>query len=137
MATSASLVAQSWGFLIGAVLPIKMAVFIGPILAVLFSVFGMLTRYSEITPLFRWMWHISYFRAGFHSIINTVYGYDRTFLKCPEDELYCHFKNPKLVFKEMMVEDLDMEGNIWLLGSMFFTIHILTIIVLWLKLNKR
>jgi len=59
-------------------------VFLGPILAVMFSVFGFCTRYIDITPLFRWMWHLSYFRAGFHGALNAIYGMDRPFLECPE-----------------------------------------------------
>uniref|UniRef100_T1GBG4 ABC-2 type transporter domain-containing protein n=1 Tax=Megaselia scalaris TaxID=36166 RepID=T1GBG4_MEGSC len=91
----ATLAAQAWGFFVGATMPMKIAVFIGPILAVLFSVFGFCTRYIDITIMFRWMWHISYFRSGFHAILNSVYGDNRPFLDCPESAIYCHFKSPR------------------------------------------
>ncbi|XP_037042719.1 ATP-binding cassette sub-family G member 1 [Bradysia coprophila] len=132
--------AQSWGFFIGATLPVKLAVFIGPILAVLFSVFGFCTRYIDITAMFSWMWHISYFRAGFHGIINTVYGMNRPYLPCPENAPfhYCHFKNPKLFLEEMLIPpEVTLTDNVVLMSSVFFTLHILTVIALWLKLNRR
>ena len=117
-----------------------MAVFIGPILAVLFSVFGFCTRYIDITAIFSWMWHISFFRAGFHGIINTVYGMGRPYLNCPESTPYnyCHFKNPKIFLDEMLIPaEVNLIDNVVLMSSVFFTLHILTVIALWLKLNRR
>nr|XP_029719908.1 ATP-binding cassette sub-family G member 1-like [Aedes albopictus] len=132
-----SISAQAWGFFIGASLSIKLAVFIGPILAVLFSVFGFCTRYVDITPLFQWMWHISYYRASFHGILNSVYGMNRDDLFCPETQIYCHFKNPVLFQKDMDIEHVDMEKNFVLIVSIVITMYIGTLFVLWYKLNKR
>ncbi|XP_065078443.1 ATP-binding cassette sub-family G member 1 isoform X2 [Ochlerotatus camptorhynchus] len=132
-----SISAQAWGFFIGATLSIKLAVFIGPILAVLFSVFGFCTRYVDITPLFQWMWHISYYRASFHGILNSVYGMNRDDLYCPETQIYCHFKNPVLFQKDMDIEHVDMEKNFILIVSIVITMYIGTLFVLWYKLNKR
>ena len=114
-----------------------MAVFIGPILAVLFSVFGFCTKYADITPVFKWMWHISYVRASFHGMLNTAYGMKRPDLFCPESEMYCHFKNPVLVLKDMDVEHVDMMDNLILIIGIMFVIYISTVIVLWYKLNRR
>ncbi|CAD7079303.1 unnamed protein product [Hermetia illucens] len=137
MGILATLSAQAWGFFVGATLPVRIAVFVGPILAVLFSVFGFCTRYVDITPLFRWMWHISYFRAGFHGVINAIYGMDRPFLICPEKEMYCHFRSPKVFLREMMISDLSMSDSIWLMSVVIIIMHILTVSTLWYKLNKR
>lgn len=121
-------------------LSFQLAVFIGPILAVVFSIFGFCTRYIDITPMLSWMWYISYFRAAFHGIINTVYGMNRPYLECPENTVltYCHFKNPKIFLNDMLIPDqTDLVDNIVLMCSVIFTMHLLTAIVLWLKLNKR
>ncbi|KAH8307859.1 hypothetical protein KR059_001045 [Drosophila kikkawai] len=133
----ASLSAQAWGFFVGATLPTKLAVFLGPILAVMFSVFGFCTRYIDITPLFRWMWHLSYFRAGFHGALNAIYGMDRPFLECPKDTMYCHFRSPKVFLKYMMISDVHMSDCLLLMGAVIGVMHVLTIITLWHKLNKR
>uniref|UniRef100_A0A182J0J7 Uncharacterized protein n=1 Tax=Anopheles atroparvus TaxID=41427 RepID=A0A182J0J7_ANOAO len=132
-----SICAQSWGFFVGATLSVKLAVFIGPILAVLFSVFGFCTRYVDITPVFKWMWHISYYRASFHGILNSVYGMNREDLHCPETQIYCHFKNPVLFQKDMDIEHVDMQSNLVLITLIIVTMYISTVFVLWYKLNKR
>ncbi|XP_039308326.1 ATP-binding cassette sub-family G member 1 isoform X2 [Solenopsis invicta] len=130
-----SLTAQAWGFFISAITPIKIAVFIGPITAVLFSPFGFCTRYIDTPHLLRWMFHISYFRAGFHSIIYTVYGYDRKDLKC--DKLYCHFKRPIIFLREMDIVNVNVVNNLALILGIFVLMHFLTISALWCKLNRR
>lgn len=134
-----TLAAQAWGFFIGTTMPIKLAVFIGPILAVLFSVFGFCTRYADITPMFKWMWHISYFRAGFHGVIDTVYGMNRSDLHCPPGTRYeyCHFRKPKVFLKEVSISELDTDNNIYLLAGVIITLHLATLLRLWFKLNKR
>ncbi|XP_067625363.1 ABC transporter G family member 18 [Eurosta solidaginis] len=137
LAILATLSAQSWGFFVGATLPTKLAVFLGPILAVLFSVFGFCTRYIDITPIFRWMWHISYFRAGFHGALNAIYGLDRSFLTCPETAMYCHFRSPKVFLNYMMISDVNMADCVTLMIVVIAVMHALTLITLWHKLNKR
>ncbi|KAH8263218.1 hypothetical protein KR044_006212 [Drosophila immigrans] len=158
LAIMATLSAQAWGFFVGATLPTKvlhlhhaiphkslitisiflqLAVFLGPILAVMFSVFGFCTRYIDITPLFRWMWHLSYFRAGFHGALNAIYGMDRQFLDCPDSVIYCHFRSPKVFLKYMMISDVHMSDCLLLMGIVIGVMHLLTVITLWRKLNKR
>ncbi|KAM7353329.1 ATP-binding cassette sub-family G member 1 [Cochliomyia hominivorax] len=133
----ATLSAQAWGFFVGATLPTKLAVFLGPILAVMFSVFGFCSRYIDITPIFRWMWHISYFRVGFHGALNSIYGLERPFLPCPENTMYCHFRSPKVFLNYMMISDVNMVHSVIMMVSIIGVMHILTIIRLWHKLNKR
>lgn len=137
LAIMATLSAQAWGFFVGATLPTKLAVFLGPILAVLFSVFGFCTRYIDITPMFRWMWHLSYFRAGFHGALNAFYGMDRPFLDCPENVMYCHFRSPKVFLKYMMISDVHMSDCVILMAIVIGVMNLLTVITLWRKLNKR
>lgn len=86
------------------------------------------------------MWHFSYFRAAFHGILNTVYGMDRPYLECPETATlnYCHFRDPKIFLTDMLIPTQpNLHENMVLMGSVIFTMHVLTVLVLWLKLNKR
>lgn len=132
---AASLTAQAWGFFIGATTPVKIAVFAGPILAVLFSVFGFCIRYMDTPLAFRWMFHISYFRASFHSLLHTVYGFDRMDLKC--DDFYCHYKKPTQFLKEMDIADTSVIDNLILIVGIGVLMHLLTASALWCKLNRR
>ncbi|RLU19118.1 hypothetical protein DMN91_009476 [Ooceraea biroi] len=132
---AASLTAQAWGFFLGATTPVKLAVFIGPILAALFSVFGFMVRYTDTPYMFRWMFHLSYFRAGFHSVLYTMYGFNRKELKC--DDLYCHFKKPTKFLQEMDIVDINMVNNLILILGFGVLMHLLTASALWCKLNRR
>ncbi|CAL7935402.1 unnamed protein product [Xylocopa violacea] len=134
-AISASLTAQAWGFFIGATTPVRIAVFAGPIIAVLFSVFGFCIRYMDTPIMFRWMFHISYFRAGFHSLLHTVYGFGRLDLKC--DDFYCHYKKPTQFLKEMDIVDTSVANNLILILGIGVLMHLLTASALWCKLNRR
>lgn len=89
--------------------------------------------------MFQWMWHISYFRAGFHGVIDTVYGMNRSDLWCPPDTQfkYCHFRNPKVFLREVSINELDSFNNIYLMSGVIILMHMLTLFTLWFKLNKR
>ncbi|XP_006624640.1 ATP-binding cassette sub-family G member 1-like [Apis dorsata] len=132
---AASLTAQAWGFFIGATTPVNIAVFAGPIIAVLFSVFGFCIRYIDTPQMFRWMFYISYFRASFHSLLHTVYGFDRMDLKC--DDFYCHYKKPTQFLKEMEIADTSVANNLILILGIGVLMHLLTASALWCKLNRR
>ncbi|XP_015178165.1 PREDICTED: ATP-binding cassette sub-family G member 1 isoform X2 [Polistes dominula] len=132
---SATLTAQAWGFFIGATTPVKIAVFLGPIIAVLFSVFGFCATYMDTPRAFRWIFHISYFRASFHSLIYTVYGYDRMDLVC--DDFYCHYKKPTKFLNELEINDTNVINNLILIIGIGVLMHLLTASALWCKLNRR
>lgn len=83
------------------------------------------------------MFHISYYRAGFHGVVYGMYGYNRTDLECPEELLYCHYKHPTKILREMGITDVDIASNIILIVAMSIFMHGLTYISLWFKLNKR
>lgn len=130
-----SLCAQAWGYFIGSTTPTKIAVFIGPVLACLFSVFGFCLALSDTPYPFRWLHHISYFRAGFHVAVHSVYGFNRTRIPC--SKMYCHYITPKTFLKEMDMENIDVGGNMALVLSTTVLMHLLTCAALWYRLNKR
>lgn len=132
---AASLTAQAWGFFIGATTPVRIAVFAGPIIAVLFSVFGFCIRYMDTPAGFRWIFHVSYFRAGFHSLLYTVYGSGRTDLKC--DDIFCQYRKPNTFLREMEINDTNVVNNLVLIVGIGVLMHLLTASALWCKLNRR
>uniref|UniRef100_A0A1A9WZY2 ABC transporter domain-containing protein n=1 Tax=Glossina brevipalpis TaxID=37001 RepID=A0A1A9WZY2_9MUSC len=132
-----SITAQAYGFFFGANFPTKLAIFLGPVWGCVLSVFGFCSGYLDITPLFRWMWHISFMRAGLHGILNTLYGMNRKPLDCPENMMYCHFHKPKYFLKFMKVDDVNMFDSFTTLFVSSGIVYLLTLIILWYKLNKR
>lgn len=135
--TSSTLCAQSWGYFFGASIPMKIAVFLGPVVACTFSIFGFCITYLN-TPFFlRWMYFISYYRAGFHGIVYSIYGLQRKYLPCPDEELYCHYSNPKIFLQEMDIVDVDLVTNLIVIVAIWCVMHAATYLSLWLKLTKR
>lgn len=132
-----TLCAQSWGYFIGATTPVKVAVFVGPVVAVFFSVFGFCISLPDTPSYFRWLYHLSYYRAGFHGIVVAVYGLNRQDLLCPEDMLYCHYAVPSKFLKEMGIVNVDLSLNASLIVTIAIVMYLLTFGALWLKLNKR
>lgn len=130
-----SLCGQAWGYFIGSTTPTKIAVFLGPVVACLFSVFGFCLALSDTPYPFRWLHHISYFRAGFHVAVHSVYGFNRTKIHCNKE--YCHYITPSKFLKEMDMADVDIGGNMALVISITILMHILTCTALWYRLNKR
>lgn len=43
--------------------------------------------------------YMSYIRYGLEALITAIYGYGRTRLPCPPEEVYCHFSSPKEVIR--------------------------------------
>lgn len=83
------------------------------------------------------MYHISYFRAGFHGLTYSIYGLNRGNLHCPEDLLYCHYSEPSKFLKEMEIVDIDILSNVSVIIIISALMHIATYLSLWVKLNKR
>lgn len=140
LSIAASLTAQAWGFFIGATTPVRIAVFAGPIIAVLFSVFGFCIRYMDTPAAFRWLFHISYFRAGFHSLLVSIYGFNRKDLKCEDTKeiiAYCHYKKGQKFLSDMEIADTNVVNNLVLIIGIGVLMHLLTASALWCKLNRR
>lgn len=115
----------------------QIAVFTGPVIAVLFSVFGFCIRYMDTPAGFRWIFHISYFRAGFHSLLYTVYGFGRDKLTCGDNDQYCHYAQPVKFLKEMEIDQTNVINNLVLIIGVGVLMHLLTASALWCKLNRR
>uniref|UniRef100_A0A8D8VLW2 ATP-binding cassette sub-family G member 1 n=2 Tax=Cacopsylla melanoneura TaxID=428564 RepID=A0A8D8VLW2_9HEMI len=136
LGTLSSLMAQSTGFLFGATLPVTIAVFLGPVLMVLFSVFGFAIRFNDIPRFFLPIHYFSFIRATFQSLIYSMYGYDRGLLPC-ETEVYCHFRNPVTFLTEMEFLDIDVWSEVAYVLCLLGCVHLITALVVWRRLNKR
>lgn len=111
--------------------------FLGPVLACLFSVFGFCIKYEDTPNFFKWLYHISYFRAGFHGITYSMYGLNRSELYCPDVELYCHYTDPSKFLREMGIIDINIFSNVTIIIFICCILHCATYLSLWVRLNKR
>lgn len=117
------------------ILVLQIAVFVGPVLACCFSIFGFCLRYLDTPFFFRWLFYISYFRAAFHGVVLSIYGFNRDDLLCPD--LYCHYKDPVKFLKEMDIVNVDLMSNVIVMVFIWSLMHAATYLTLWIKLHKR
>jgi hypothetical protein len=113
----------------------QIAVFLSPVIAVLLSTFGFNIFYHDIPECFLWLYHISYFRAAFHSLVVSMYGQNRTHLPC--EQLYCHYKYPDKFLYEMDIRDVDISENTIFVGSVGLLMHVCTVAAIWIRVNRR
>jgi len=110
-------------------------VFLSPVLAVVLSTFGFNIFYHDIPEWFIWLYHISYFRASFHSLVVAMYGHNRTSLPC--EQLYCHYKYPEKFLYEMDIIGVDISENTIFVSSVGLLMHLCTAIAIWIRINRR
>ncbi|KAG5883528.1 hypothetical protein JTB14_019295 [Gonioctena quinquepunctata] len=135
--TACSLCAQSMGYFIGATTPVKVAVFIAPVIACFLSVFGFCIRSFDTPIEFKWIFTLSYYRAAFQSLVFSMYGINRQKLTCSDESEYCHYAEPMKFLNEMDIVDIDLVSNFSLIVLIWCLMHAATYLTLWIKLNKR
>lgn len=135
VSTVTSLTAQSTGFLIGATVPVSIAVFVGPVLMVLFSVFGFAIRLADVTIMFKWLHYFSFIRASYQSLLYCVYGMNRSPLKC--DQQFCQFRYSETWVKEMDIHDFDISVEFLYICFTCCLVYLIMSFCIWMRLNRR
>ncbi|XP_049939492.1 ATP-binding cassette sub-family G member 1-like [Schistocerca serialis cubense] len=133
----ASLAAQGSGFVIGALTPTKVAVFLGPVLLVLISMFGFNIFHKDIPSSLEFMFYISYFRAAFQGIITVTLADGRDELPCPEDVLYCHYRYTKKFLTEVDILNVDVMGNLYMILGVAVMMYVGAFLSVWYKVARR
>lgn len=87
----------------------------GPAISVplmLLAVYG-LGNGTANTPIYmKLLMYLSYLRYGLEAFIITIYGGDREDMKCPEDEIYCHYNKPKVIIQIAGMEHASLWVNV-------------------------
>jgi len=66
-----------------------------------------------------------------------LYNYGRKPLDCPPDELYCHFRQPEKLLKEIDVVHVNMYGNCAYIIILGVVVHLITYSFIYKRVNKR
>ncbi|KAH8279564.1 hypothetical protein KR018_001731 [Drosophila ironensis] len=123
-----ALTSDSFGLLISSRLSLVNAMFMGPVLAVpliLLSIHGIgYGRGGYISPLMRFLMHLSYLRHGMEGLVAALYDYGRGDTICEETEIFCSFKKSKVLLAFLGFEDMHFTFSLCcLLGFyIFFTV---------------
>ncbi|KAG8303008.1 hypothetical protein J6590_108194 [Homalodisca vitripennis] len=97
-------IAQSIGFMVGAIFSIVNGTFVGPVLVVpmmMFSGFGV--RITDIPSYLQWGTTFSYLRYSLEGYVAAIYE-NRTTLPC-DHKLYCHYRYPRKFLEDVAMPD--------------------------------
>ncbi|XP_043796320.1 ATP-binding cassette sub-family G member 4-like [Apis laboriosa] len=136
MCFAVSIVAQTFGLLIGTGMKVQHGMIFGPLTILPFLIFsGFFVQFRDAHPYLRWLFHLSFLKYGFEGVMIAIYGYDRPKLSC--SDVYCHFAIP-----ETLLNAVDMkQANYWfcliVLVALYVMLDIGTYTLLKLKLEKR
>ncbi|RZF45328.1 hypothetical protein LSTR_LSTR010415 [Laodelphax striatellus] len=99
-------VAEGWGLAIGSVFNVTNGSAVGPMTIAPFLGFAIygFDFARDIPAWFMPILKLSFLRSGVIALIIVVFGMNRGFLDC-NHEMYCHFKNPRII-----IYYLDIEG---------------------------
>lgn len=113
------------------------AMFMGPVLAVpliLLSIYGIgYGRGSYISPLMRFLMHLSYLRHGMEGLVAALYDYGRGDTICEDTEIFCSFKKSKVLLAFLGFEQMHYAWSLCcLLGF-----YVLFTVAAYLMIRQR
>ena len=117
--------------------------FVGPVVAVpimLLAVYGIGGNgKSNIPVLIRLMMSMSYLRYGLEGIVESIYGFDRRDMICPDTEFFCPYKSPKFLLFVMGMDDINYFVSIFALIAFYLSFNTIAFFMIRhrLSLNSR
>lgn len=87
-------------------------IFMGPAISVplmLLAVYGLGDGAPQVPLYMKLFMYLSYLRYGLEGLVLTLYGGNRANMVCPEEEVYCHYRNPKTIIQIAGME----HANFW------------------------
>ncbi|KAH8244569.1 hypothetical protein KR038_002431, partial [Drosophila bunnanda] len=135
-----ALTSDSFGLLISSRLSLVNAMFMGPVLAVpliLLSIHGIgYGRGSYVSPLMRYIMHLSYLRHGMEGLVAALYDYGRADTICEDPEIFCTFKKSKVLLAFLGFEDMHYVWSLSCLIGFYLLFTIAAYIMIRQRLKK-
>ncbi|CAK1600844.1 unnamed protein product [Parnassius mnemosyne] len=129
-----TILAQTFGLVIGAACGIKLGMFVIPAANIPMLMFsGFFIPYHEMPNYLRPLATISYFRYAFDGFLLTVYGFERPNLTC--HTTYCFFRNP-VKYLDYLGLSQNFNNDIIILFVWIIALEISLICVLRYKVYK-
>ncbi|XP_063985071.1 ATP-binding cassette sub-family G member 4-like [Diachasmimorpha longicaudata] len=113
-----TILADSFGLLLGTTLNPVDGTFLGAITSCMLMLFAGFFVFFKHMPVFMYyVSYLSYMRYSLETLVQAVYGYNREKLPCPEDKLYCHYRTPKTILDEVGMIDINLWMNVGILAA--------------------
>ncbi|XP_015110805.1 ATP-binding cassette sub-family G member 4 [Diachasma alloeum] len=117
-ATSTTIISESFGLLLGTTLNPINGTFLGAIACCMLLLFaGFFVFFKHMPAFMYYVTYLSYMRYALEALVQSIYGYDREKLPCPEEELYCHYRAPRTILEELDMKDVNFWLNIGILAA--------------------
>jgi len=95
------------------------------------------TQGTDIPVLIRIAMYFSYLRYGMEGLILSIYGNNRPILPCPEEEVICPFRDPKLLIMFMGMENVKFWIDVVALVVCFFAFRLASFYLLRQRLRPN
>ncbi|XP_052838117.1 ATP-binding cassette subfamily G member 4 isoform X2 [Drosophila gunungcola] len=135
-----ALTSDSFGLLISSRLSLVNAMFMGPVVAVpliLLSIHGIgYGRGTYISPLMRFLMHLSFLRHSMEGLVASLYDYGRADTICEDTEIFCSFKKSKVLLAFLGFEDMHYLWSLTCLIGFYLFFTVAAYIMIRQRLKK-
>lgn len=100
------------------------------------SVAGFLLLFTHMSKVMYLLTYISYLSYAMDALAQSIYGYDRLPVPCPETEEFCLFSSPVELLREVGMEKPNFWNDIMFLGCNFIFLRLLAFCTLRRTLAK-
>ncbi|XP_012259311.1 ATP-binding cassette sub-family G member 1 [Athalia rosae] len=130
-----TLTAEGLGLVLGTTVNPINGTFLGAVMtAAMLTFAGFLVLFNHMPAVLYYISYFSYLRYSLEGLVQSVYGFNRENLPCPDHEIYCHYRIPKAVLTELAMNDNKYWLDIILLFAHFVVLRILAYCTLKRKL---
>jgi hypothetical protein len=103
----------------------------------LLSVYGIGSGKDNIPIFIRFCMYFSYLRHSLEGIIQSIYGFNRGDMVCPDDEKYCPYQKPDFLLKIMGFEDLNISHSVIALIIFYVAFNLAALFLIKNRLSVR
>ncbi|XP_037046684.1 ATP-binding cassette sub-family G member 1 [Bradysia coprophila] len=132
-----TIVADGFGLILGSVFTPVNGVFVGATSSAFILAFsGFIALHSHISKPMRLLSNMSSMSYMLEAIVLSLYDNNRADLICPDTEMYCHYKSPKLILDELGMTATNFEFDVGMIVAQMVVLKGLAYLLLQRRLKK-
>ncbi|OAD54285.1 ATP-binding cassette sub-family G member 4 [Eufriesea mexicana] len=132
VAIMTTLIAESFGLLIGITMNPVNGTFLGAILlSAMLTLSGFIAFFNHMPRILYYVSYLNYLKYTLHAFIIAIYGFDREKLPC--SKMYCHYSVPFTLLDDMSMT----EGKYWIDILLLFCNYVIFKFAAYVLLKRR